>query len=131
MTNSDAKQISQQMQVIRRELKDDVKDVVLQTRSLTDWRHFVRTHPWLLLAAGVSLGYLLVPGRPSVGVSGTRGMVGRLVASLVKSVAGPAARGAVTYATGRLAEMATRPLANKDESYDKPEPYHRTIPDGE
>jgi len=132
MTNSDAKQIRQQMRAVRRELQDDVKDVVLQTRRLTEWRHFVRSHPWLLLAAGVSLGYLLVPVRPSVGVSATCGMAGRMVASLVQSVAGTAVRGVMAYTTERLAEMTIRPPAESNESHEDPELDHRSAcPDGE
>ena len=125
MTNSDAKQIRQQMRAVRRELQDDVKDVVLQSRNLTDWRHFVRSHPWLLMAAGVGLGYVLVPVRSSVGVSTTCGVAGRMVASLVNSVAGTAVRGVVSYTTERLAEMTIRPPADRDESHADPELDHR------
>jgi hypothetical protein len=132
MTNSNAKQISRQMRAVRRELQDDVKDVVLQTRRLTEWRHFVRSHPWLLLAAGVGLGYLLVPVRPSVDVAASGGMAGRLAASLVQSVAGTAMRGVVSYTTERLAQMAIRPPADMDESHEDPRLDHRsTCPDGE
>ena len=132
MTNSDAKQISRQMRAVRRELQEDVKDVVQQTRKLTDWSHFVRSHPWLLLAAGVGLGYLLVPVRPSVGVAASGGMAGRLLASLVQNVAGPAARGVVSYTTERLAQMTIRPPADRDESHEDPKLDHRsTCPDGE
>lgn len=132
MINSNAKQISRQMRAVRRELQEDVKDVVQQTRKLTDWSHFVRSHPWLLLAAGVSFGYLLVPVRPASGVAASGGMAGRLVASLVQNVAGPAARGVVSYTTERLAQMTIRPPTDRDERYEDPQLDHRsTCPDGE
>jgi hypothetical protein len=132
MTNSNAKQISRQMRAVRRELQDDVKDVVRQTRRLTEWRHLVRSHPWLLLAAGVSLGYLLVPVRPSGGISATCGMAGRALASLVQGVAGTAVRGVVSYTMGSLAESAIHRPADRNEGHENPELDHRSaFSDGE
>ena len=53
--------IPKQMQQIRRELVDDVEALADHARDLTDWRHYVKSHPWLCLGAAAALGYFVVP----------------------------------------------------------------------
>jgi hypothetical protein len=101
MTDSHVEQIAQEMRTVRDELRDDVQSVVGRARTLSDWRHYVRSHPWLFIAAGVAVGFLLVPSR--VGASPPRGFSARMVAWLAKQVTGSMVSGAVAYASGQLA----------------------------
>ena len=66
MSNSDSDAICRQMASIRRELDEDVGAVVEQAKELTDWRNFVRRHPFLSVTAAVAIGYLVVPERLNV-----------------------------------------------------------------
>ena len=58
--------IQQQMARIRRELHDDVEEVVEQAKELADWRNFVKSHPWLMVGAAAAVGFMVVPRRLNV-----------------------------------------------------------------
>jgi len=63
---SDARQVQairEEMAAIRRELRNDVDEIVEDTREMVDWRYYVREHPWACMAAVAALGYLVVPPR--------------------------------------------------------------------
>ncbi|MCA9184577.1 MAG: hypothetical protein R3E01_00360 [Pirellulaceae bacterium] len=49
------------MAVIRKDLQQEAEDVVERTKAITDWRAFVRQHPWLSLGTAVAIGYFVVP----------------------------------------------------------------------
>ena len=55
--------IRQRMKEVRRELDEDVQEIVEGARDLRDWRSYVRSYPWLCLGAAVAAGYLIVPRR--------------------------------------------------------------------
>jgi len=62
-TTTSADAIRQQMRQVRRELGEDVDGLVDNAQVLTDWRHYVRSYPWVCLGAAAVAGYLLVPSR--------------------------------------------------------------------
>lgn len=51
------------MAQIRRELHEDVQEVVRSAEAATDWRRFVRSYPWVFIGAAAGLGFLVVPPR--------------------------------------------------------------------
>lgn len=53
--------IQQRMEAVRTSLDFDVEQVALSVREKTDWRYYIRSYPWLSLAAAATVGYLLVP----------------------------------------------------------------------
>jgi hypothetical protein len=59
-------EIQRQMRQVRRELGEDVREIVENARTMTDWRHYVRSYPWVCLGAAALVGYLIVPARPQV-----------------------------------------------------------------
>jgi len=63
LSPSSAEEIQQQMRQVRRELNEEVQEIVEQARDLADWRHYVRRYPWICLGGAAALGYLLVPAR--------------------------------------------------------------------
>ena len=58
-----ADDIQQQMRQVRRELREDVEEIVENAQVLTDWRHYVRRYPLVCLGAAAAAGYLVVPAR--------------------------------------------------------------------
>ena len=55
--------IRRQMAKIRRELHEDIQNVVAGAEAVTDWRHYVRLYPWTCVSLAVAIGYLIVPKR--------------------------------------------------------------------
>ena len=51
------------MHSVRRDVGDDVQGIVASAKTLTDWRHYAKHHPWLCLGAAFAAGYVLVPAR--------------------------------------------------------------------
>jgi len=116
--------VGARMQGIRCDIDQGLDDVSASAHNMVDWRHYVRTYPWLCLATAAVLGFLIVPKRsaatrfdsatltelartghlivtPAVA---QHGLVGRLVAT----VAGVAVREATAY----LGHNAGRLLGN-------------------
>jgi hypothetical protein len=55
--------IRRQMAEIRSRLHQDVREVVNDAATATDWRSYVRGRPWLAIGLAFTTGYLLVPRR--------------------------------------------------------------------
>src|SRR5438874_49626 len=60
---NEADQIRREMALIRRELHDDVREVVATASAVTDWRRYLTAYPWVSLGAAFAVGYLIVPRR--------------------------------------------------------------------
>jgi hypothetical protein len=60
---NDIEEIRRQMAQIRRELHEDVKEVVEGAEAVTDWRRYIRMYPWAAVGTAVAVGYLIVPKR--------------------------------------------------------------------
>src|SRR5262245_6588766 len=63
---TEAEEIQAQMRQVRSELHEDVQEIVAGARTLADWRHYVRSSPWLCIGAAAALGHLVVPSRTVV-----------------------------------------------------------------
>jgi hypothetical protein len=48
---------------IRRELHEDVAEVVDEASGVLDWRAHIRNHPWTATALAAGIGYFLIPRR--------------------------------------------------------------------
>ena len=67
MAPLDAEEIQQAMRRVRCNLGNDVENLVQQARDATDWRCYVRRHPWACMGAMAVAGYFCVPrGKPTV-----------------------------------------------------------------
>jgi hypothetical protein len=60
---NDPDEIRRKMALIRRELHEDVREVVASAEAVTDWRRYFRKYPWVSVGAAFALGYLIVPKR--------------------------------------------------------------------
>ena len=58
-----ADRLRQEMRTIRRELGQDVEDLVEHAEQLMDWRYYVRRYPWASLGVAALVGYFVVPQR--------------------------------------------------------------------
>jgi hypothetical protein len=119
------------MRTIRRELGEDVEELVEHAERLMDWRYYWERYPWACLGAAALLGYFVVPGRtitfppavPSLGKIATRlsGEVQRageakkpsLLSSLVSTGTGMVLRGAAAYVTQQLGKTLLPPSAGQ------------------
>lgn len=66
MSNRESENIQARMAQIRRDLDEDVGDVVETAKELTDWKGYVKRNPLLAVAATAVVGYVLVPNRLNV-----------------------------------------------------------------
>jgi hypothetical protein len=61
--SDDADSIRERMQNVRRSVGDDVEGIVHTAKTLSDWRYYVKNHPWACLGAAFAAGFLLMPKR--------------------------------------------------------------------
>jgi hypothetical protein len=62
-TYSEADILRRRMAEVRHNLHSDVRGVVATAGAATDWRHYVREHPWLAVGAAFAAGFMIVPRR--------------------------------------------------------------------
>jgi hypothetical protein len=74
MNNDDTDWLREQMARVRNHLADDVVEVVEQAKELTDWRSYVRRHPWMCVGAAAAIGFMMVPVRRRAAVASTRNL---------------------------------------------------------
>ena len=55
--------VRERMQQLRHEIDGGMEEVSASARTMVDWKHYVKTHPWVCLGAAVALGFLIVPKR--------------------------------------------------------------------
>lgn len=53
--------LRQQMEQIRCDLAGNVSHLSDDAKTLTDYRYYVRQHPWITLGAAAAAGFLLIP----------------------------------------------------------------------
>lgn len=59
----ETKAIRQRMESMRRDLDEDVQEIVESAREMGDWRSYVKAYPWAFLGTAFVAGYLIVPRR--------------------------------------------------------------------
>jgi hypothetical protein len=60
-TSNEIDEIQQRMAQIRRELHQDITEVVAGAEAATDWRRYARAYPWAAVAIAAAAGYFIVP----------------------------------------------------------------------
>src|SRR6185312_7694640 len=80
--------IQKRMQVIRHEIQNDAEQIHRRVQVMSDWRHQVRTHPWLTLAIATAAGAF-------AGAAVTCRLVGRRKAFSPQPLTAPAAQSVV------------------------------------
>jgi len=117
-----AEQLRREMRSIRRELGQDVEELVENAEQLLDWRYHVRRYPWVSVGVAALAGYLLVPSRSVVFATDSHSLnqlaeriapaVTKpepqrpgLLASLISVGTGLLLKAATGYATQRLGQI--------------------------
>ena len=128
------------MQHLRCEIDEDMEDMAASARDMVDWKHYVKTYPWVCFGAAVALGFLIVPRRtatirPDLATLNELARTGHLVVepapaavrglggALLAAVANIAVRQAAVYlrqTVGRLLETAGHPRTSPHDSQCKP-----------
>ena len=124
------------MQGIRCDIDQGLEDVSAGARNMVDWKHYVKTYPWVCLGTAAVLGFLIVPkrsrgngvdlaaptgpaqtGPPVVHAipGAARGMVDALVATVV-SIAVREATAFLGQSAGRLLGITRDPGTNHHDS---------------
>jgi hypothetical protein len=137
---TDPDEIREQMRRIRRGIGADVQGAVQsaqELKQLTDWRYYVRKHPWLCVGSAFAIGFLAAPKRSKLGRQeldkllaqvreanlGALGVTPSMTRSLMMKalgIAGPiAARAAANFIASHLAPTPPPPAA-ADEPDDEP-----------
>lgn len=122
---STAEEIRRRMTHIRNEIDDDVDDLVAGTKSLFDWRDYVRSNPLPSVGVAVALGALLVPVKKQASIKadatevanllGNKKLVvapnakvkqrSTLAGTIAATVAGTVVRAAIGYAGQRASAV--------------------------
>lgn len=122
-----------QMQGIRSEIDQGLEDVAASAHRMVDWRHYVRTYPWVCLGTAAALGFLIVPKRSTTRyvdlatltkavraghpvVEPPRSAPREMVETLLASVASMAVRKAI----GLLAQSSARVLGITEDAAPRP-----------
>jgi hypothetical protein len=109
--SDEADRIRRQMQNVRQDVGDNVKDIVHGARQLSDWKYYVRRHPWACVGSAFALGFLAMPARRKSLPEDLQKVVDQLRASGLGVSAGHAASGGSL--AGRLASMAAPIVARQ------------------
>jgi len=111
--------ICQEMDKVRRNLGNEVDEIVESAQTLTDWRYYVKTHPWMCLAGAAAIGYFVVPKRMVV-FGPSAEMIEEAIkrsASAFKPNPPPPKSGITSAIFGMLTSMALRHAVNYATNY--------------
>ena len=61
-----AERIRRHMSAVRAQMAQDADHVADATRTMTDWRTYVRRYPWLFVGGAAALGYMMIPRPPTM-----------------------------------------------------------------
>jgi len=96
------------MKLIRREIDQGIEDIDQDMENMVDWRHYVRTYPWVCLGTAAVLGFLIVPKRSTAKrVLGTLSELAKAGHLVVKPAPSPT-RGLVDGLLATAANIAIR-----------------------
>jgi hypothetical protein len=96
------------MQGIRCDIDQGLEEMSASARSMVDWKHYVKTYPWVCLGTAAAVGFVIVPKRdPAVHARlATPAEVAKGGQQVIHSA--PLARGWVDSLIGSLASLALR-----------------------
>ena len=114
-----ADEILERMAMVRQRIDEQSDEVVAQVTELSDWRSYVRRHPWVWVGAAAALGYVLVPSRKKADAEystlNTKEQPAAFTTDDLRSVlVGAAKRAFKAYASRSLGDVASSFLAAND-----------------
>jgi len=101
---AEADAIQRQMRSVREDMRQDVRELVVSAREMTDWTVYVKAYPWLCMGAALAVGFIIVPSRSVIIKPDAEGLIElakrhKLVVQMHESPPPPKKRG------GLLAEL--------------------------
>jgi hypothetical protein len=66
VTEKEVSDLKREMSSVRRELTADVDHMVVSAMEFTDWKTYVKAHPFACVGIALALGYLVVPQKTFV-----------------------------------------------------------------
>jgi len=72
---AEAETIQQKMRSVREDMRDDVRELVVSAREMTDWTMYVKAYPWLCMGAALAVGFIVVPNRSVVVKPDAEGLI--------------------------------------------------------
>lgn len=72
---AEAEAIQRQMRAVREDLRDDMRELVVSAREMTDWSIYVKAYPWLCIGAAFALGFVIVPSRSVIVKPDAEGLI--------------------------------------------------------
>ncbi len=114
-------EIRERMAMIRQRIDEQSDEVVAQVNELSDWRSYVRRHPWVSVGAAAALGYVLVPSRAKPATEGATRNTKKHAAAFTTDelravLIGAAKRAAKAYASRSLGDVASSFLTADDKA---------------
>jgi hypothetical protein len=108
-----ADEIARRMEDVRREVSDDVRGIVETAKTLSDWRYYVKNHPWACVGLAVGLGFVIAPRKRAKSGPDTQELIALLKKYNV-SVAQPqgASPGVVRTLIGLATPLVMRTVMN-------------------
>ena len=105
-----ADEILEQMATVRRQIHERSDEVVTSTKELTDWRFYVRRHPWASVIAAAVIGYAIVPGKTKSGAEDFAGdtddpSAASRAEELTSALLGAVTRAAVAHVSRTLGDV--------------------------
>jgi hypothetical protein len=61
--SDEAERIRHEMQNVRQDMGQEVHGIVRGAKQLSDWKYYVRQHPWACVAGAFTLGFMATPAR--------------------------------------------------------------------
>ena len=97
------------MHQLRCEIDGEMEDMAASARTMVNWKHYVKTYPWVCLGAAVAVGFLIVPKRsreirPDVATLTEMARTGHLVVQPAPAVA----NGLIDALLAAVANIAVR-----------------------
>ena len=72
---AEAEAIQRQMRAVRDDLRDDVRELVVSAREMTDWTMYVKASPSLCMGAALAVGFIIVPSRSVIVKPDAEGLI--------------------------------------------------------
>ncbi|MBA3484379.1 MAG: hypothetical protein H0T51_21470 [Pirellulales bacterium] len=115
-----ADDIAKRMQDVRREVGVNVQGIRDSAKSLSDWRYYVKNHPWMCVGAVAALGFLIVPKRKSAPTEDAKELVELLKKhNLNGAPTAAASKGLAATVIGMAAPFVVRAATQAAQQYFK------------
>ena len=114
-------EIRERMAAVRQQIHERSDEVETRTKELSDWRFYVRRHPWASVTSAAVIGYAIVPGRTKSAAEDSAGDIDDPSAvsradELRSVLVGAAKRATVAHVSRALSDLVSGFFTAEDEA---------------